>query len=568
MTLSARIGDLSQREDLPGEGIQPEPVHGDPAPGENLIPAAEADLIALNAPKQDVSPARLVGHRPTWLSDVALPKVKGTRVRARPQVASSSPVRPLYIQIPDPFGGPNTPYPYSTIGRVFTGTNPDLKSWDWSGSGVLVGPNLLLTASHVAPWAATGLWWMKFVAAYEDGTGEGSSYVQTVYGVPRYQDGSGADTGHDVAICRLYTPLGETCGWMGWESWHDLGVYETLNNALLSVGYPGSYQHSEEPVLNYFPNLHDTDDDGDGAIELECDDFAGRGWSGGPLFGNINGGWRVVGVDSDEQAEYIFPFSSEDVSVFAGGSWMGGLIQYGLQNWPVGPGKPAAPGSVLDGYVQASDDSQHVNFIGQDGHVHELLFRAGATNWADTDLTANAGATLPVPGSALDGYWQASDDSQHVNFIGQDDTSFTGLSGHVHELIFHAGATNWADTDLTANAGAIPPAAGSALDGYVQAAVLIAGVGGDNSQHVNFIGQDGHVHELIFRPGATNWADTNLTANAGATPPAAGSAVDGYHRVFDDSQHVNFISQDGHVHELLFRAGATNWADTDLTANA
>ena len=122
---------------------------------------------------------------------------------------------------------------------------------------------------------------------------------------------------------------------MGSESWHDLGTYENLSNSLFSVGYPGSYQNGEAPVLSYFPNLHDTDDDGDGAIELECDDFADRGWSGGPLFGFIDNGWRVVGVDSDEESEYIFPFSSEDDSVFAGGSWMVGLIQYGLQNWPV-----------------------------------------------------------------------------------------------------------------------------------------------------------------------------------------------------------------------------------------
>jgi hypothetical protein len=107
-----------------------------------------------------------------------------------------------------------------------------------------------------------------------------------------------------------------------------------LSNSLLSVGYPGNYKNAEEPVLNYFPNLHDTDDDGDGAIELECDDFASPGWSGGPLFAFVDGQWRVVGVCSDEQAEYVFPFTVEDDSVFAGGSWMVGLIKYGLQNWP------------------------------------------------------------------------------------------------------------------------------------------------------------------------------------------------------------------------------------------
>jgi V8-like Glu-specific endopeptidase len=220
---------------------------------------------------------------------------------------------------------------------VFTGTNPDLSTWDWSGSGTLVGPNLLLTASHVVPWAASNagqFWWMKFVAGYADGNGVASSYVQTGYGVARYQDGSGADTGHDVAICRLYSSIGQTVGWMGSQSWGDLSTYVNMSNSLFSIGYPGAYKNAEEPEWAYFPNLHDTDDDSQGAIELECDEFASPGWSGGPIYGPVNDQWTVVGVCSDTQSEYVFPFSEEHDSVFAGGSWMVGLIQYGLANWP------------------------------------------------------------------------------------------------------------------------------------------------------------------------------------------------------------------------------------------
>jgi len=107
-----------------------------------------------------------------------------------------------------------------------------------------------------------------------------------------------------------------------------------LPDHLFSIGYPGAYKKGEEPEWAYFPNLHDTDDDSQGAIELECDDFASPGWSGGPLYGPINNDWKVVGVCSDEQAEYVFPFGREHDSVFAGGSWMGGLIKYGFANWP------------------------------------------------------------------------------------------------------------------------------------------------------------------------------------------------------------------------------------------
>ena len=95
--------------------------------------------------------------------------------------------------------------------------------------------------------------------------------------------------------------------------------------------------------------------------------------------------------------------------------------------------------SALEGY-RLSDDSEHVLFIGIDGHVHELT-HTGA-GWVDNDLTTLAGASavLPTATSALDGF-RLSDDSEHVFFIGTDN--------HVHELYFTA-AAGWVDNDLTA----------------------------------------------------------------------------------------------------------------------
>jgi len=153
-------------------------------------------------------------------------------------------------------------------------------------------------------------------------------------------------------------------------------------------------------------------------------------------------------------------------------------------------GTAAASGSALDGYW-GSDSSQHVNFVSIDGHVHELYIHPGA-GWVDNDLTAFANGAAAAPGSALDGYW-GSDSSQHVNFISAD--------GHVHELYIHPGA-GWVDNDLTAFANGTLAAPGSALDGYW---------GSDNSQHVNFISVDGHVHELYIHPGA-GWVDNDLSA--------------------------------------------------------
>ncbi len=199
-------------------------------------------------------------------------------------------------------------------------------------------------------------------------------------------------------------------------------------------------------------------------------------------------------------------------------------------------------GTALDSYW-GSDGSQHVNFVGQDGHVHEYYIEPGS-GWKDNDLTLAASGTMPAPGTALDGYWQA-DSSQHVNFVGTD--------GHVHELYLAPGAA-WEDNDLTAASGSgVVPASGSPLDGYF---------GSDTSQHINFIGTDGHVHELYANPGE-GWRSNDLSAAAGGALPAPGTTLDGYWQA-DDSQHVNFVGQDGHVHELYLDPGAA-WENNDLS---
>jgi hypothetical protein len=62
--------------------------------------------------------------------------------------------------------------------------------------------------------------------------------------------------------------------------------------------------------------------------------------------------------------------------------------------------------------------SQHVIYVGVDNHVHEL-FIARDAGWADNDLTAIAGAVAPAAHTALNGY-PLSDDSQHVIYVGVD----------------------------------------------------------------------------------------------------------------------------------------------------
>jgi hypothetical protein len=209
---------------------------------------------------------------------------------------------------------------------------------------------------------------------------------------------------------------------------------------------------------------------------------------------------------------------------------------------------PALVESALDAYTDGS--GEHVNFIGTDQHVHELYNGQFSSNqWTDNDLTHAANdAVLPAPGSALAGYM--TNYGEHVIFIDAD--------GHVHELYNGQFSSNqWVDTDLTVKAvNGVPALAGSALDAYTDG----------SGEHVNFIGFDGHVHELYngeFSSG--QWTDNDLTKAANdAVVPAPGSALAGY--TDGSGEHVIFIAGDGHVHELYngeFSSG--KWTDNDLT---
>lgn len=116
---------------------------------------------------------------------------------------------------------PNS-YPWCTIGKLFAGWNSNFSSPALAGSGVLVGPNLILTASHLMPWGKPG-GWVRFVPAFNIGDEPfGSSYVTECYGVQNTDN----VTALDYVICHLDTPLGNTCGWMGTQSWGDDDNYK------------------------------------------------------------------------------------------------------------------------------------------------------------------------------------------------------------------------------------------------------------------------------------------------------------------------------------------------------
>ncbi|MCE6997113.1 hypothetical protein LZG04_20240 [Saccharothrix sp. S26] len=247
--------------------------------------------------------AGTAGHRPPWVPLEHLPRLAPFRADGR-----------LFFE-PRAIEEPNRlAYPQRTVGIV-------LSSDGFRGSGVLVGPNLMLTAGHVAPWGQSP-WSMEFIPAFREGDRPfGSSFVETYRGFNTH----GEVSGKDYVICKLYNPLGTALGWMGTKSFGDEDEY--YRRRYLTSGYPGSF--GSRPAVEFDLGVRDIDDDSPG-LELE---FAlradvGPGWSGGPLWLPAEGP-AVAGIYSGRETDELDPRRH----VFGGGGGMVDLVKFGLANW-------------------------------------------------------------------------------------------------------------------------------------------------------------------------------------------------------------------------------------------
>ncbi|BET69463.1 hypothetical protein ASA1KI_43810 [Opitutales bacterium ASA1] len=257
---------------------------------------------------------------PDWSGINYHPKIGSAPARRTFRRANGARVDPDYVfgsddrQIYYPSG-----YPWRCIGRIFVWTNPS-GSWAWSGTGALVGKNVVLTASHVCPWGSSP-WMMQFVPGYYDGSSLSgvSSFVQTYRG---YEDHGQGD---DMCTLKLYTPLGNSLGYFGYKTYNDDwedGHYWT------KCGYAGAVAGAQRPNrVTWFPI---TDDDNDGAgVELEYKADSSSGDSGGPVFGWWSGKPYVIGTHSGGEDN----FGEPKQNVAAGGSALSSLISWARNNW-------------------------------------------------------------------------------------------------------------------------------------------------------------------------------------------------------------------------------------------
>jgi V8-like Glu-specific endopeptidase len=362
------LDDVARREDIPGTGKMPREFEdlvssnylylhkrGKTPPRLDLQPEfntteLSAWRVPLGADVQEGLPGRSLkqitvddlevgadddrsedSFRPDWLT-----------LAFQPRVAPPQPPRPVrflrrrngVLVVPELVIGNDdrvvfTPlaWPWTLIGRIDTWVAFPGNTFSpaGSGTGALVGKNVVLTASHLVPWWAEALgrpWMMKFVPAYYDGfskLGAGVySYVSELRG---YADHSQGD---DMAVLKLYQPLGESLGFFGYKTYND--DWEGDDRWII-MGYPAAVAGGNRPSLQFWVIIHDDDSDGAG-VELEHTGDTSPGNSGGPLWGWFGDSPRIVGTISGAEAQ---PFQSNNVA--AGGPALSKLIKWARNNW-------------------------------------------------------------------------------------------------------------------------------------------------------------------------------------------------------------------------------------------
>jgi V8-like Glu-specific endopeptidase len=272
------------------------------------------------------------GFRPKWFNHVYHPKRAAVpRWAQRPGFAGGRKGELYYGVFPPEDRAVYYPsgYPWQCIGKVYVWNNASAASPAWSGSAVLIGPRLALTAGHVVPWDASS-WMMRFVPAYYDGSSilgaGGESYVSDARGwdVSYY---SRLPDAHDMAVLRLFDPLGDWFGYFGSKPYSDSYTGQPYWNL---TGYPGAIAGAERPSYQLGITVNEADASTD-ALDLEHRGEATAGDSGGPFWATWPDGFPYV-IGTVSGGEVITDSSGaviKDTNNCAGGNAVNDLIRWG-----------------------------------------------------------------------------------------------------------------------------------------------------------------------------------------------------------------------------------------------
>jgi V8-like Glu-specific endopeptidase len=211
----------------------------------------------------------------------------------------------------------DTNYPWCCLVRVTTPRG-------WSGSGVLIGPRHVVTASHCVDWTPG---WLTVQVMYSNTTWLAAANGTLAYASSKVGPGSIPDdeSDEDYAVIVLDQPIGLTYGWLGSRT-YDSG-WDDETDVWHSIGYPQDWSGSGEIAAwqTHF-YLNELGADYGSARLIRSDTFDNwPGQSGSPVFGFWDDGPHVVGVVSGQGADYNY---------ISGGSLLPSLVNQARNEHP------------------------------------------------------------------------------------------------------------------------------------------------------------------------------------------------------------------------------------------
>lgn len=230
-------------------------------------------------------PIELAPHRPDFIGMTPLPKKAKLPRRAIVQRRDGREIEPYFIFDPDGRQSYHDHhYPWCCFGQVKCANGA-------TGSGVLIGPRHVLTASHVLDWNAP---WPVFRANLNGSHDHGVANTWCVWYyakiAPNSTDIDLVD--EDYVVCVLDKPLGNTYGYMGAKTYNDDWDGDSF---WTSLGYEEDFGSATIPTYQAGFSMEEIDGGKMKAMSTRDGDFA-HGHSGGPVFAFWDGGPYVGGV--------------------------------------------------------------------------------------------------------------------------------------------------------------------------------------------------------------------------------------------------------------------------------